>query len=115
MADEPSNGELARRQEAMHVDLKEDLRDIARRLDGKVSVDVFKLEQAAQDRAVVQLLERITKIEEDRRQEAAQRETDRRAAAAQRAADRRLVLTALVVPVLLVLLQTWLSARGAGS
>jgi len=115
MADEPSNGELARRQEAMHNDLKEDLRDIARRLDGKVSSDVFKLEQAAQDRAVLLVLERLTAIEEARKKEAEQAAAERRAAAAQRASDRRLLFSALVVPVLLVLFQAWLSARGAGS
>lgn len=104
MADEPSTGELARRLEAVHQDLKEDLRDIARRLDGKVSLDVFKLEQAAQDRATTALGERVKAMEEAARQQATQR-----------AADRRLILTALVVPVLLVLLTAYLSTRGAGS
>lgn len=115
MPDEPSNGELARRLEAVHQDLKEDLRDNARRLDGKVSVDVFKLEQAAQDRAQQDLAIRTSAIEDGRRREAEQREADRRDAAAQRAADRRLILSALIVPVLLALLTVWLQAKGAGS
>lgn len=103
MADEPSNGELARRLEAVHIDLKEDLRDVAGRLDGKVSNEVFKLEQAAQDRTTQALAERV-KVIEDRKGEQER----------QRAADRRLILTALVVPVLLVLLTAYLAARGAG-
>lgn len=114
MPDEPSNGELARRLEAVHQDLKEDLRENARRLDGKVSVDVFKLEQAAQDRAQQDLAMRTAAIEDARRREAEQRDEDRRATAAQRAADRRLILTALVVPVLLLVLEVWLNAKGAG-
>jgi hypothetical protein len=104
MLDEPSNGELARRLEAVHQDLKEDLRDVAGRLDGKVSVEVFKLEQQAQDERAAALTQRVTAMESDAR------ERDR-----QRAADRRLILTALVIPVLLVLLQVYLTTRGAGS
>lgn len=115
MADEPTIGEVARRLEAVNGDLKDDLRSVDRRLDGKVSTDVLRLEQEAQDHVVQGLLQRITAIEEARRKEAEQADADRRAAAAQRASDRRLALTALVVPVLLVILQAWLSARGAGS
>jgi hypothetical protein len=103
MAEEPTLGELARRLEAIHQDLKEDLREHGRRLDGKVSSEVFKLEQAAQDLTVQTLAERVKGIEDTTR------ERDR-----QRAADRRLILAALVIPVLLVLLQVYLTAKGAG-
>jgi hypothetical protein len=102
MADEPTLGELARRLEAVHQDLKEDLREHGRRLDGKVSNEVFKLEQAAQDRATQALGDRMKSAEDTTR------ERDR-----QRAADRRLILAALVIPVLLVLLQVYLTAKGA--
>ena len=108
-------GEVARRLEAVHQSLKEDFRDVASRLDGKVSTDVYRLEQTAMERALVQLSERVAALEEARRKEAEQIEARHRAAEAQRASDRRLVFTALVAPVLLILLQVYLTARGAGS
>jgi hypothetical protein len=113
--DEPSNGELARRLEAVHQDLKEDFRELAKRLDAKVSLERYELERRNRDEVHRQMLERITAIETARQREAEKAADERRAAAAQRAADRRLVFAALVAPVLLVLLQAWLTARGAGS
>lgn len=115
MPEEPTLGEVARRLEAVHQDLKEDLRDVAARLDGKVSMEVYRLEQRSQERVNAQLAERIAALEEQRRQEAEQIEARHRATEAQRASDRRLVFTALVAPVLLILLQVYLTARGAGS
>ena len=49
MGDEPTNGELARRLDAGFDDLKEDMRDLAGRLDTKVDVNVLELQQQAQD------------------------------------------------------------------
>jgi hypothetical protein len=115
VADEPSNGELARRLEAAHQDLKEDFRELAKRLDAKVSLERYDLERRNRDEVHVQMTERIAAIEEARRREAEQAADDRRTAAAQRASDRRLIFSALIVPVLIVLLQAWLTARGAGS
>lgn len=115
MVEGPSSGELARRLEAVHQDLKEDLRDIAGRLDHKVSTEVFKLEQAAQDERSAQQAVRIAALEEAARREAQRREDERQAAAAQRAADRRLLFTALIAPVLIVLFTVWLQTKGAGS
>lgn len=115
MADEPSNGELARRLEAVHQDLKEDFRDIAKRLEAKVSAERYDIERRNRDEVHVQMMERIAAIEAARQKEAEKAAEERKAAEAQRASDRRLLLSVLVVPVLLVLFQAWLSARGAGS
>lgn len=104
MPNEPTLGEVVRRLEDIRSDLKEDIRELAGRLDGKVSQDVLRLEQEAQDKAVLALTERVKGLEEAGRA----RET-------QRAADRRLILTGLIVPVLLVLVQAYLAAKGAGS
>lgn len=104
MADEPTLGEVARRLEAIHADLKEDFRDLATRLDKKVSVERYEIERRTADDVHRQLIERIAAIEQDRRK-----------AEDQRRADRRLVLTALVAPVLILVLQLYLTARGAGS
>lgn len=113
--DDPSNGELARRLEAVHIDLKEDFRELAKRLDAKVSLERYELERRNRDEVHVQMMERIAAIEEARIQEQRQADADRRAAEDRRRQDRRLVFTALVAPVLLLLLQAYLAARGASS
>jgi ferric-dicitrate binding protein FerR (iron transport regulator) len=113
--DEPSNGELARRLEAIHADLKEDFRELAKRLDAKVSVERYELERRAADDVHRQVLERVTAIETARDREKQQQEQARQRAEDRRRADRRLAFTALIAPVLILLLQAYLSARGAGS
>lgn len=115
MPEEPTTSELMRRLEDVRTDLKEDLQSLAARLDGKVDAQMLALQQAAQDERAAALGARLVAIEEARRKEAEQRETDRRAAAAQRAADRRLILTALIAPVLIVLLTAYLATKGASS
>lgn len=115
MPDEPTLGEVKRRVEAGFVDVKEDIKNLIEALDRRVSMERYQLEKEARDKEIKEILERVRAVEEARRKEAEQREADRRAAAAQRAADRRLILTALIVPVLLVVLQVYLSAKGAGS
>lgn len=113
--DEPSNGELARRLEAVHIDLKEDFRELAKRLDAKVSLERYELERRNRDEVHVALMERIAAIEEARQQEQRQADADRRTAEERRRSDRRLAFTALIAPVLLILLQAYLAARGASS
>ncbi|MDT0270246.1 hypothetical protein RM844_28645 [Streptomyces sp. DSM 44915] len=104
MADEPTLGEVARRLADVHADLKEDLHQLAGRLDGKVSLDIFELRMKTLEKDIAEAAARAAAVE------AGQAERDRR-----RAADRRLAFSALVAPVLLLLLQVYLSARGAGS
>jgi hypothetical protein len=113
--DEPTLGEVCRRLEAVHADLKEDMQGLARRLDGKVSADVLRLEQEAQDRTVVALTERVKALEDARAAEARKAEQDRKEAEARRRADRRWVIAAIVMPLLVALMQTYLTAKGAGS
>ena len=113
--DDPSNGELARRLEAVHQDLKEDFREIAKRLDAKVSLERYELERRNRDEVHVALSERIAAIEQARTEEQRKAQEARQKAEDQRRADRRLIFSALVVPVLIVLLQAYLAARGAGS
>jgi hypothetical protein len=113
--EDPSNGELARRLQAIHDDIKEDFRDLAKRLDAKVSVERYEIERQARDEVHVQMMSRIAAIEEARMQEQRQADAERRAAEDRRRGDRRLVFTALVAPVLLLLLQAYLAARGASS
>ncbi|WP_053751918.1 hypothetical protein [Streptomyces sp. MMG1533] len=115
MADEPSNAELAHRIEAMRIDLKDDFRELVGRLDAKVSVERYEIERRNRDDVHVQMMERIAAIETERQQEKREAEQERRKQEDQRRSDKRLILTGLIVPVLLVLLQVYLSARGAGA
>ncbi|MFF7881077.1 hypothetical protein ACH40F_07630 [Streptomyces sp. NPDC020794] len=104
MPDDPTLGEVMRRLEDVRQDLKEDFRELGTRLDSKVSMERYQLEQVARDDALKLLAERVRGMED------AAREKEK-----QRAADRRLIFTALIVPVLIVLLQAYLAAKGAGS
>jgi CHASE3 domain sensor protein len=113
--DDPSNGELARRLEAVHQDLKEDFRELAKRLDAKVSLERYELERRNRDEVHVQMMERIAAIETARQKERQDADVVRQKAEDQRRADRRLIFSALIVPVLIVLLQAYLAARGAGT
>lgn len=104
MPDDPTLGEVKRRVETGLTDVKEDIRNLVDALDRRVSMERYQLEKEARDKEIRELLERVKGIED------ARKEQDK-----QRAADRRLIFSALVVPVLLILLQVYLSTRGAGA
>lgn len=115
MADEPTLGEVVRRLEAIHADLKEDLREYGARLDKKVSIERYELERRGADEVHRLVIERVTAIEAAREREKRDADLERRKIEDQRRADKRLILTGLIVPVLIVILQVYLSTRGAGS
>lgn len=115
MPEDPSNAELAHRIEAMRLDLKDDFRELGKRLDAKVSLERYELERRNRDEVHVAMMERIQAIETARQKEKQEADAARQKAEDQRRADRRLIFSALVVPVLIVLLQAYLAARGAGS
>jgi hypothetical protein len=110
--DEPTLGEVVRRLEAVHQDLKEDFRDVAGRLDSKVSIERYQYEkEAAAERERV-LTERVRAIEEARKQEAREKQEAEQNAANRRASDRRLIFSALIAPVIMLLLTLYLGSRG---
>lgn len=115
MPDEPTLGEVVRRLDAVHTDLKEDFRDVAGRLDKKVSVERFGLERDAQLERERLLGERIKAMEEARAREAREKQEAEAKAADRRAADRRLIFSALIAPVLMLLLTLYLTSQGAGT
>jgi hypothetical protein len=115
VADEPTLGEVVRRLEAIHADLKEDLREYGARLDKKVSIERYELERRGADEVHRLVIERVTAIEAAREREKRDADLERRKIEDQRRADKRLILTGLIVPVLIVILQVYLSTRGAGS
>ncbi|MFD8710414.1 hypothetical protein ACFV07_08055 [Streptomyces anulatus] len=115
MPDEPTLGEVMRRLEDVRADLKDDFRELGLRLDSKVSLERYQLEQLAKDEALRLVAERVRGIEEARDQEERQRREDDQRLADRRAADRRLIFTALVAPVLLLILTVYISAQGAAA
>ncbi|MFF9910609.1 hypothetical protein [Streptomyces sp. NPDC013457] len=115
MSTDPTLGEVMRRLEDVRQDLKEDVRELGTRLDSKVSMERYQLEQLARDEALRLLAERVTSIESDREQEKERKRQQDQKDADRRAADRRLILSALVVPVLLLLLNVYMNAQGAGA
>lgn len=115
MPDDPTLGEVMRRLEDVRQDLKEDFRELGARLDSKVSMERYQLEQQARDTATATLLERVRGIEEARTQEADKARQDAQKLADRRAADRRLAFTAIIAPVLMLLLTVYINARGAGA
>lgn len=114
MPDEVTLGELIRRLDDVRVDCKEDTREVRIMLDTKVSMERYQLEQLARDTAHRMLADRVKAIEEARDQELHQRREDTQRIADRRAADRRLIFTAIIAPILMLFLQLYLSARGAG-
>lgn len=115
MPDEPTLGEVVRRLEAVHQDLKEDFRDVAGRLDGKVSIERFQFERDAALERERLSNERIKAIEEARAREAREKLEAEQKAADRRAGDRRLAFSALIAPVVMLLLTIYLNSRGAGT
>ena len=115
MADDPTLGEVMRRLEDVRQDLKEDFRELGLRLDSKVSMERYQLEQQARDAQAAVVLERVKAIEAAREQEAEKSRQDAQKLADRRAADRRLAFTAIIAPVLMLLLTVYLNARGAGA
>lgn len=114
MPDEVTLGEIIRRLDGVRQDCKEDTREIRLIIDTKVSMERYQLEQQAREEAHRQLADRVKAIEEARDLEVQQRREDAQRAADRRAADRRLIFTAIVAPILMLFLQLYLSARGAG-
>lgn len=113
MGDEPTNGELARRLDAGFEDLKDDMRALTARLDTKVDSSLLNLQQQAQDDRLAAVATRVAAIEGDRARELERRQQEQREMENRRAGDKRLILTALVVPLLLLVLQVYLASKGS--
>lgn len=79
---ESMSGDLGRRMDHGLGELKEDIHELGRRLDNKVSTDVFELKHQA-------TVDRVTALEEARNEEKKQR-----------ASDRRWVIAAIVIPLI---------------
>jgi hypothetical protein len=96
MPDEPTLGELGRRLDDRITDVRDDIAQLGRRIDGKVAADVYQVQYDA-------LVSRLTALEKLREQDAA------RVAAA-----RRWMIGAVIVPIVAVLLAYVLTRGGTG-
>ncbi|MFE3031605.1 hypothetical protein ACFXKY_08140 [Streptomyces canus] len=115
MPEGPSNAELAHRIEAMRIDLKEDFRELVSLLEKKVSTERYEIERRSRDDVHDQIIERIAAIEAAREKEKEDARQANQKVEDQRRADRRLIFSALVAPVLMLLLTLYLTSQGAGS
>lgn len=96
MPDEPTLGEVVRRFEDRFTDLRDDIQQIGRRLDGKVSQDLYDLRHEALS-ARVKTLETMREKDADRL-----------------AATRRWLIGVVIVPLVAVLLPILLTMGGKG-
>ncbi len=86
MPDEPTLGEIVRRMDQSFLDLKEDMRELAVRLDRKVDMEIYTLRHEA-------LMARVNTLE-----------TLREKDAERIIATRRWLVGAVIVPVIGILL-----------
>ena len=112
--DDPSNAELAHRIEAMRIDLKEDFRELVGLLEKKVSVERYEIERLNRDGVHDQIIQRIAAIETARAEEQRKAQEVKQKAEDERRADRRLIFSALIAPILMLLLTLYLTSQGAG-
>lgn len=96
MPDEPTLGEVVRRFEDRFTDLRDDIQQLGRRIDGKVSQDLYELRHET-------LVERVKALENIRAKDAERL-----------AATRRWLIGAVIVPLVAVLLPILMSMGGKG-
>lgn len=96
MPDEPTLGELGRRLDDRLTDVREDIANANRRIDSKVSSEVYRIERDA-------LLARVVALEAQRA-----RDADRLAA------TRRWLIGVVIVPLVAVLLPLLITGLGGG-
>lgn len=108
-----TNDELARRLEDVRRDLKEDIQTVVALLGTKVEAEILRLQQQAQDERAMALAVRITAIEEGIKERAREEQAKALERERVRAQDKRLVITALIWPLVMSLLQVYLSLKGS--
>lgn len=106
MADEPTPWELHRNVEALRRTIEAGFAGLNARLDRVVSNELFQAYQQS-----------VRREFDDQAAELAEMKAEREAEKKQRAADRKMVITAImtsfVSPVVLLLVQLWLTSKGS--
>jgi CHASE3 domain sensor protein len=76
-----------------------------------VRKDVYVADQLARDAVQSNIVDDVRDLRKDFADDKADRKRDKERTEAQRAADRRLIITALVAPLLLILIQLYIAAQ----
>lgn len=105
--------EVMRRLEDIRIDLKEDIQLVVSLLNRKVDAEVLHLQQIAQDDKTTQLNNRVTSIEDVIKEQIREERARSLERERVRQQDRKMIITALVWPLVLTLLQIYLSMRGS--
>lgn len=118
MTNDPTVGEvyrgfqdLATRTALEHRVIDERITQVAQT---SVPLQVYSSDQRARDAEVKALREELRTLKAEMRQERRDRETEEAERLRERARDKRLLLAAFVSPLALLLVQVWLSSKGAG-
>jgi CHASE3 domain sensor protein len=98
------------RSEVKHAALDERITHVA---EAALPVQVYSSDQRARDAEVRALQEEFRQLRAEMRQERRDREAEDAERERERARDKRLVLAAFVSPLVLLLVQVWLSSKGA--
>ncbi|MEV0441794.1 hypothetical protein AB0I84_35170 [Streptomyces spectabilis] len=101
---DPSNGELWRL-----------MQQISARLDRFAAPDVYAYQHQQLVNEIAELRAELAAEKAAAEEKARRAEEERKALELRRQQDRRMVFTALIAPVLLLFLQLYLTARGAGA
>jgi predicted RNase H-like nuclease (RuvC/YqgF family) len=106
MADEPTT-ELQRAVERLTATIDQLRHELVRK-------DVYESDQRGRDREIADLREDVRETRQHVKNVEDKQESDRKETENRRTLDRRLVLSALVFPVLILVLQLWLSTVNGG-
>lgn len=109
----PTTEELMWRLDDLRSDLRENIQTLAALINKKVEAEVLHLQQQAQDEKTAQLLARVTALEEVNRKKAEEARERAKERERVRQQDRRLIVTALVWPLGMSLLQVYLTLKGS--
>lgn len=101
---DPTNGELWRL-----------MQQISGRLDRFAAPDVYTYQHQQLVNEITDLRAELAAVKQAAEEKERRAEEERRALELRRQQDRRMLFTALVAPVLLLFLQLYLTARGAGA
>lgn len=113
--DEVSNAELARRLDSFSREVHTDLAELIRRLDAYVLREVYAADQRRREDQIVALEKQIS---DERALREAAVTTERQAREQSQERLRitvRWLVSALILPIGVLLVQIWLSTRGGGA
>lgn len=117
MPDEPTPWELHRSMEALRRSVEGGFNSLNSRLDRVVSNELFQAYQANVQRQFDDLKRELGDLKTEHDTEIAGIRAERETEKSQRASDRKLIVTAVftafIAPLVLLLVQLWLTSKGS--